>query len=171
MSVAANSQAAAGTAFRVFVSTAPGLERALETETLRLLGDVGRMESKEAGVELYANEAQLWRLVHFSRCASAVRARLCKPFQAQNLKQLSRRLEEERLPWRAWLDGSHMPSMSVTSRKSVLFHTKAIEEVLQRHLHERLGAAIPVCCHHGILFYFILLLPHFLVFPRAKSKQ
>src|SRR3989338_6638173 len=40
MSVAANSQAAAGTAFRVFVSTAPGLERALETETLRLLGDV-----------------------------------------------------------------------------------------------------------------------------------
>ncbi len=117
-----------------FAVVSPGLESLLATE----LQEFGLMpRARRGGVEWRGTPESLWLVHHRSRLAEGVRARL-KSFQATNFPALEQGLE--RLPWHAYLRAGAPVRISVTARKSRLFHTGAIEEHARRAIAARLGA-------------------------------
>jgi len=122
------------TSLRFLVTVTPGLERWLEQE-LAELGVAGRV--LRGGVEARGSMERLWRVNVWSRLAESVRVRM-KPFVAMSFSELERGLA--RLPWHAYLSACVTPRISVTCRRSRLYHSDAVAERTLRAITARLGS-------------------------------
>ncbi len=112
--------------YAFFAVCAPGLEGILDDE-LRALGLFG--EVVVGGVQGRGSFADLGKILLWSRVAESLRVRL-KGFAATDFGALYQGLE--RLPWHAFVRSGAAVSVSVTCRKSKLFHSDAVAERVQR---------------------------------------
>ena len=121
---------------RLFAVTAPGLEPLLADEVRELLGGGARLATVHGGIEIEDAPGHLPRLLIGSAIASRILLRV-GGFRARGFPELERRLQAIDLtPF-----GPARPSrVEVTSRKSRLYHTGAIEERVRRVL----GLTTPV---------------------------
>jgi putative N6-adenine-specific DNA methylase len=108
--------------FRIFASTAPGLESIAAGE-LKALGIRGRQEI--GGVGFGAGLQQLYEANLWLRTASRVLVRL-GGFHASTFYELERRAKK--LPWAEFLPVSGAVRVRVTCRKSKLYHSDAVAE-------------------------------------------
>jgi len=108
--------------FKVFASTAPGLESIAAGE-LKALGTRGRQEI--GGVSFGADLERLYEANLWLRTASRVVVRLGS-FHASTFYELERRAKK--LPWAEFLPAHGAVRVRVTCRKSRLYHSDAVAE-------------------------------------------
>lgn len=108
----------------IFLVTAPGLESVAARE-LSGLGLSGEVE--EGGVSLAGDHRTLYALNLRLRTASRILVRVAE-FRARTFFELER--HAARLPWKSFLGGGRPVRLRVTSRKSKLYHQRAIEQRL-----------------------------------------
>ncbi len=113
---------ASSSRFKIFASTAPGLESIAAGE-LKTLGIRGRQEI--GGVGFGAGLQQLYEANLWLRTASRVVVRLGS-FHASTFYELERRAKK--LPWAEFLPVSGAVRVRVTCRKSKLYHSDAVAE-------------------------------------------
>eukprot|EP00026_Physarum_polycephalum_P010220 Phypoly_transcript_10376.p1 GENE.Phypoly_transcript_10376~~Phypoly_transcript_10376.p1 ORF type:complete len:437 (+),score=69.19 Phypoly_transcript_10376:74-1312(+) len=115
---------------QMFATVAPGLEGALAREFTYLLGRDMKPKADvtfEGGFEATVSDVEMWWILHMSRVCESARVRIGPKFPAKNFKQLESSLQK--LPWEEYLATSEkIPDIRVSSKKSVLYHTKAIQE-------------------------------------------
>ena len=109
---------------RTFVVTPPGLEPIAAAE-LAALGL--EAEAEPGGLALDASAAELYAINLHLRSASRVLVRVAE-FRARTFFELER--HAARVPWAEFLDAGRPVRLRVTSRKSKLYHQRAIEERL-----------------------------------------
>ncbi|MFL5614637.1 MAG: class I SAM-dependent RNA methyltransferase [Gemmatimonadaceae bacterium] len=131
-------RSSAATRLKAFAAAAPGLEPLVATE-LRALDIVPNVDaggvSFQGGLETVAR-ANLWL-----RTASRVIVRVAS-FRAQAFYELERLARA--VPWEHFLRTDAAVRFRVTSKKSRLYHTGAIEQRLGEALRHRLGRSIVV---------------------------
>ena len=110
----------------IFVVTAPGLEQVAAREIAEL-GMRGVVEA--GGVAVVGGEREILLLNLHLRSASRVLMRIAA-FRARTFFELER--HAAKVDWRACLPVGHSVRLNVTSRKSRLYHQRAIEERLLR---------------------------------------
>lgn len=115
---------------RIFLVTAPGLE-ALAAEEMSLLGV--EPVAEEGGVAAEVTAEQLYSLNLHLRTVSRVVVRVAE-FRARTFYELER--HAKRVDWGAYLGAGRRVRFRVTSRKSKLYHQRAIEQ----RLREAVGA-------------------------------
>jgi len=108
--------------FKVFASTAPGLE-SIGAGELKGLGTRGRQEI--GGVAFTADLDRLYEANLWLRTASRVVVRLGS-FHASTFYELERRAKK--LPWAEFLPAHGTVRVRVTCRKSKLYHSDAVAE-------------------------------------------
>src|SRR5690606_4141691 len=127
--------------YAYFAVCSPGLEEALGAE---LGGLVQSAAVVVGGVQGRGTLADLGRILLWSRLAESLRVRL-KGIPATDFGVLYQSLE--RLPWHAFLREGAEVAVSVTCRKSKLFHSDAVEERVGKVIAARRGgdgqAAVP----------------------------
>lgn len=110
----------------IFVVTAPGLEKVAAREVAEL-GMDGVVEA--GGVAVKGGEREILVLNLQLRSASRVILRI-GAFRARTFFELER--HAARIDWRSYLPDGRPVRLNVTSRKSRLYHQRAIEERLLR---------------------------------------
>lgn len=108
----------------IFVVTAPGLEKVAARELFGL-GLSGEVE--EGGVSLQGDHRTLYALNLRLRTASRILVRVAE-FRARTFFELER--HAARIPWKNFIGGERAVRLRVTSRKSKLYHQRAIEQRL-----------------------------------------
>jgi putative N6-adenine-specific DNA methylase len=119
---------------RCFAITAPGLEQCTGRE-LQALGIAAEVEG--GGVAWTGDRAELYSASLHLRTASRVLVRIAS-FRARTFFELER--HAARVPWAAYLPAGRGAVLRVTSRKSRLYHQRAIEERLARAIEQTAGA-------------------------------
>jgi putative N6-adenine-specific DNA methylase len=109
-----------------FLSTPPNLGK-IASEELKRLG-LKRVEVLPGGVSFTGTWRDVYRVNLWSRAGNRVLARVAR-FPARSFKELSRNLFA--LPWGDFIDLSAGASVSVSTRKTVLYHTGKIEEIVR----------------------------------------
>lgn len=132
------SRTAPAPSYRVFASCAPGLEPVLATE----ITTVGGTEAQElaGGVAFSASGPVLHRAHLELGVASHVRVRVAT-FRARAFGELVKRAGA--VDWRSWIDPGQPLGFRATSRRSRLYHTKAIVERVRTAVTDALGATPP----------------------------
>lgn len=120
-----------------FVQVAPGIEKLLAEELLKL--GFKSTRSLVGGVEVRLDARELFRLCLSTRLAENVRVRL-KPFEARSFAELEQGLSL--LPFRAFLPSGCGTSVSVVCHLSRLWHSGAVLERVNRILTDRVGVRI-----------------------------
>jgi putative N6-adenine-specific DNA methylase len=119
----------AATRHACFAVCAPGLEHLVSNE-LAALG-VHRLRETRGGVTFAASSRQLYACNAWSRTITRVLIRVAR-FRAMDFAQLERHVGE--VPWDIWLAPGAPVTVRVSSARSRLYHTGAIEERLRRAL-------------------------------------
>ncbi len=126
-----------------FAIASPGLAQLVAAE-LRTLGiDVAEVEP--AGVAFEATHEELFRVNCWSRLASRVIVRLDR-FEARDFATLEKR--SQRVPWSQVLAPGETAELSVTCRKSRLYHSDAVAERVARGI-ERSMAGVRTAAARG----------------------
>jgi putative N6-adenine-specific DNA methylase len=115
---------AGATRRRIFIVSPPGVEPVTARE-IRQLGLTP--EEEQGGLALDATSRELYSLNLHLRTASRVLVRVAE-FRARTFYELER--HSARVPWRDFLDSGRPVRLRVTSRKSRLYHQRAIEQRL-----------------------------------------
>jgi len=118
-----------------FAATAPGLE-ALTAEELRALG-AKPVKAEPGGVAFGGPEAMLLRANLWLRTASRVLVRIGQ-FRAAAFHELER--HARKLPFERYLAPGEPVRLSVTCRKSRLYHSKAVAERVLDAIAHRVGS-------------------------------
>jgi len=118
----------------LFVACVPGLESLLAKEARSTLARP--VQVVPGGVTLRGDES-VWVRAHvWLGLASHVVVRLDR-FEARHFNQVER--GSAKVPWRAWL-GEHVPwRVEAVSRRSKLYHTKAIAQRLEKIVAQAVG--------------------------------
>jgi len=133
-------------AYHAFVVAAPGLEL-LALEEVRALGvRRARVIEGGGGIEFRASQAELYRVNLHSRVASRVLVRIAE-FPATSFAELERRLK--RVNWERWMAKGSPSRISVTCRKSKLYHSDAVAERVSGVLEKVLGGSTGVVATEG----------------------
>ena len=119
------------TVFRLFAVAQPGLEWLTKRE-LEELGIDGKVE--KGGVEFKGTLETIYRTNLWSRTANRILVRVAT-FKATSFKELVERVS--RYPWEIYIREDIPVKFRVTSRKSKLYHTKAIEERIIKGIMKR----------------------------------
>ncbi|TAL15716.1 hypothetical protein EPN96_12120 [bacterium] len=109
-----------------FLSTPPNLG-SIASEELKRLG-LKRVSVLPGGVSFTGTWRDVYRVNLWSRAGNRVLVRAAR-FPARSFKELSRNLKA--LPWGDFIDLSAGASVSVSTRKTVLYHTGKLEEILR----------------------------------------
>ena len=120
-----------GTVFKLFAVSPPGLEYITARE-LKELGIEGKVV--KGGVEFKGTLKDIYRTNLLLRTANRILVRVAI-FKAKSFKELVERVK--RYPWEIYIQKDLPIKLRVTSRKSKLYHTKAIEERIVRGIMER----------------------------------
>lgn len=125
-------------AYQAFVVAAPGLEL-LALDEVRALGvRRARVIEGGGGIEFRASQAELYRVNLHSRVASRVLVRIAE-FPATSFAELERRLK--RVNWERWIAKGAASRISVTCRKSKLYHSDAVAERVSGVLDKVVGGS------------------------------
>jgi len=117
----------------LFAVSQPGIEE-VTAEELKELGIKGRVVP--GGVEFSGGLEELYRCNLWLRTATRVLVRFCQ-FKAKHFAELVRKAK--RCKWENFLKPEISIRIRVTSRRSKLYHTKAIEERILRSIEEAVG--------------------------------
>jgi putative N6-adenine-specific DNA methylase len=120
----------------LFAVAPPGLEPLVAAE-LAGLGIAGTVES--GGVSWNGPPIDLLRANLHLRCATRVLVRVAR-FRARSFIELERQVK--RIDWRPFLAEGGAVRLRVSSRKSKLYHQRAIEERFARIISDWLGAEV-----------------------------
>ncbi|HUE95869.1 MAG TPA: hypothetical protein VMN39_04390 [Longimicrobiaceae bacterium] len=120
----------------LFAVTAPGLEALAQAE-LAALGIAAEPEPGGAGFE--GDDTALYRANLRLRTASRVLVRMAR-FRARSFIELER--HARRVEWRTYLGVGAPFSLRVSSRKSKLYHERAVAERFGRWIGEETGARL-----------------------------
>ncbi len=127
---------------RFFVVVSPGLESVCRMELEGLLGKDRPVSVLEGGLEFTGPVTDLYRANLHLRTASRILMRF-GDFSATDFRTLEKKVRD--IPWELYLARSHMPVIHVTSRKSRLNHTGAIDQRFREGIALRLEMAdLPV---------------------------
>jgi len=121
--------------FALFAATAPGLE-ALTAAELRPLG-ARSIKAVPGGVEFEGPTELIWRSNLWLRTASRVLVRIGE-FRAAAFYELER--QGRKIAWDRYLDGGRPVRLSVTCRKSKLYHSGGVAERVLEAIERRVGA-------------------------------
>ncbi|MCA9671436.1 MAG: hypothetical protein KC503_37825 [Myxococcales bacterium] len=123
------------TRYRLFAGVAPGLETLLADELAAIGADVGK--PRDGGVEIAGERELLWQVARDSRLVETLRVRVGQPFVAQSFEELTDRVA--RLALAAFLprDPPELVTLRIESRKSRLYHERAVAERVIARLRER----------------------------------
>jgi len=117
----------------LFAVSQPGLEEVTYTE-LKELGIEGTVVP--GGVEFEGDLREIYITNLWLRSANRVLLRLCR-FKAKHFAELVRKASK--CSWENYICEEIPVKVRVTSKRSKLYHTKAIEERILRAIRERLG--------------------------------
>lgn len=117
----------------LFAVSQPGLEEVTERE-LKELGIEGR--AVPGGVEFEGGLREVYLTNLWLRSANRVLLRLCR-FRAKHFAELVRKASK--CSWENYINEKIPVKVRATSKKSKLYHTKAIEERIFRAMSQRLG--------------------------------
>lgn len=120
-----------------FAATAPGLEALCRSELAALLGDADPPVAVAGGVRFCARLYDGYRANLHLRTANRVLMRV-DTFRASSFRQLQHRLAA--IPWELYLPWGERPRPIVTTRKSRLYHSKAIAEHVLASVADRWGS-------------------------------
>jgi len=109
-----------------FVVAPPGLEGVLKDE-LSTLG-VRALQLTVGGVAFMGGWREVYGINLSSRVAGRILVRVAR-LAAHSFKELSRGLS--RIAWEGWLDPSKGASISISTRKTRLYHTGKLEEIFR----------------------------------------
>ena len=117
------------TSLELFVTSAPGIEPLLEQE----LRDLGLpVENRvPGGITLSGDQTTMMRANLESGLAQQVLLRISR-FKCRRLPELAKKATQ--VPWEAWIDPTRPAQFRITTRKSRIYHTGAIEERLRSTL-------------------------------------
>ena len=120
----------------LFAVSQPGLEEAtyLEFQELGLKGT-----KSKGGVTFSGDHREIYLTNLWLRSANRVLLRLCS-FRAKHFAELVRKAAK--CKWKNYLKPGVPVKVRVTSRRSKLYHTKAIEERIYRAIEQALGAPV-----------------------------
>ena len=110
---------------KYFISTSPGLESLCKDELIVLPGSITNVEVVPGGVEFEGRLADCYVANLNLRFANRILMRI-SAFNATNFRQLEKKLAA--LPWELFFNPKAVPMVHVTSHKSRLYHTTAIQE-------------------------------------------
>ncbi|MEL7368312.1 MAG: class I SAM-dependent RNA methyltransferase [Myxococcota bacterium] len=119
----------------LFATCAPGLEKWLQRELDGLGAEA--TEPTAGGVAFQGSDAVLYRVALCSGLTMALRVRIGR-FVARRFDQIVRHVSG--LDWGQWLTASTPVAVSVTARKSRLYHTGAVAERVQEGLRQSLSS-------------------------------
>jgi putative N6-adenine-specific DNA methylase len=122
-------------AMECFAVCAPGLEAVLGSE-LAALGIAGTPEP--GGVAWTGGPERLYLANLHLRTASRVTV-LAASFRARSFIELER--HADRVPWDRWIAAGGAVALRVTSRRSKLYHERAIAERIHAAVERRVGSA------------------------------
>ncbi len=122
---------------RLFAVSQPGIEKVTAQELLEL-GIEGKVVP--GGVEFEGELRELYLANLWLRSASRVLVRLCT-FKAKHFAELVRKASK--CNWKSYLSKNVPLKIRVTSRRSKLYHTKAIEERVWKAIENSLGFKPP----------------------------
>ncbi|MCB2145123.1 MAG: hypothetical protein KQI81_01525 [Deltaproteobacteria bacterium] len=108
--------------------TSPGFENLCHQELMALGIDTPAMSGHAGGVTFTGRLVDCLRANLHLRTATRILLRI-DSFAATNARQLEKKSSE--IPWELFLPSGRMPDFRVSSRRSRLYHTKAIAEGLQ----------------------------------------
>ena len=111
-----------GTVFKLFAVSPPGLEE-ITSEELKRLGITGKL--MKGGVEFKGKLIDIYRCNLWLRTANRILVRVAR-FKATTFRELVERIS--RYPWEIYINEKTPIKIRVTSRRSKLYHTKAIAE-------------------------------------------
>ncbi len=132
---------------RFFVVVSPGLESVCQKELENLLGPDRPVSLIDGGLEFTGPVTDLYRANLHLRTASRVLMRFAG-FSATDFRTLEKKLRD--IPWELYLSRSHIPGVHVTTQKSRLHHTGAIDQRFRESIAWRLETAgIPVPDENG----------------------
>ncbi len=117
----------------LFAVSQPGIEE-VTAEELKNLGINGKVVS--GGVEFEGGLEEIYLTNLWLRSANRILLRLCR-FRARHFAELVRKAS--RCSWEDYITEDLPVKVRVTSKRSKLYHTKAIEERILRAVKERLG--------------------------------
>jgi len=120
----------------LFAVSAPGIEEIVAGE-LRSMGIRGRVE--QGGVAWRDNRNGLYAATLRLRTASRVLVRIGS-FRARTFFELER--HSDRIDWGAYLGEAGGATLRVTTRKSRLYHKRAIEERICRSIEQVVGVPV-----------------------------
>ncbi len=118
---------------KLFAVSQPGIEE-ITAEELKELGIKG--EVVPGGVEFEGDLEVLYRTNLWLRTASRILVRLCT-FRAKHFAELVRKAQK--CPWNNFITPDLPLKIRATSKKSKLYHSKAIEERIWRAITEAVG--------------------------------
>ncbi len=119
------------TVFRLFAAVPPGLEHIAEKE----ISEIGIKGKKvEGGVEFQGDLEVLYRANLYLRTPTRILLRVAR-FEAKTFSELVKRVK--RYPWEIYIREDVPLRIRVTSKKSRLYHTKAIEQRILEGIAER----------------------------------
>ena len=118
--------------YRLFAATSPGLEDITKKE-LEELGIKGKITN--GGVEFKGDLKTIYKTNLYLRTATRILLRI-GIFKAENFGELVQKIK--RYPWEIYIKEDIPLRIRVTSRKSRLYHTKAIEERVIEGISKRL---------------------------------
>jgi putative N6-adenine-specific DNA methylase len=121
------------TQYLTFITVTPGLESVLQEELTDLLPGLNSKQ-RTGGFEARIPIESIWTVAHYSRTAEAIRVRIGR-FEARTLDELQTGFSK--IPWSAYFARKAAPQVRVSSRKSKLMHTGAIENQLWRAMGQR----------------------------------
>lgn len=133
------SVAATPETYEAFAIVAPGFE-SLGLAELRALG-LRRARPIEGGVQFRGSREDLYRVNLQARVTSRVVVRIAD-FSATSFPELERRLG--RVNWARWISHGAHTRISVTCRKSKLYHSDAVAERVTGVLEKVVGSAATV---------------------------
>ncbi len=128
-----------GSPFPCFATTAPGLEGLL-THELSALG-IQPYDQEPGGVTFDADQRQLYAANLHLRTASRVVVRIAA-FKAAHFAELER--AAGRVEWGRWVRSGSAVHFRITSRKSRLYHQKAIADRLEAAVQRAVPDAVMV---------------------------
>ena len=141
------------TRYQVFAAITPGFEEAL-AEEVKSLGLSERPTRARGGVECRLSAEGMWRFALESRLAESLRARIGR-FRAPTFEALT--AGARKLPWSAYLPRGLEPTISVTCKRSALYHSDAVAERISKVLAERLQIETPSSSPESVPRVFVRL--------------
>lgn len=117
-----------------FIVTLPGFENLCKKELETLPIDINTVNTTEGGVEFTGKLNDCYLANLYLRTANRVLMRIIE-FNVTNFRKLEKKIKE--IPWELYLKEDSIPRITVTTKRSRLFHSDAISERVIKIINER----------------------------------